>query len=131
MAVANLNNDGLQVDLGNDSIVIVENLETIPGGRTLDTTGYTPDVIRAGHVVILSDDGEYKPMPLNAGATAYAALPQDHTYAGIVVASVPASKPMVVIMVRGTVIPEASPYPLTSILTAVQAALPLIRFAAD
>lgn len=219
MATADLNNTGTQIDLGNDSIVIVENLETIPGGRTLDVTGFTPEVIKAGHMVIHeTSTDEYKPMPLAAsgGITAlgnlssgsgytndgtytdvaltggagsgakativvesnevisatittpgsgyqdgdslsaaaadigttgsgfavvaievdssgdeYASLPEGHTYAGVVIASVMTNKPFVGILVRGTVNPSVAPFPMTSILTAVKTALPLIRFVAD
>jgi hypothetical protein len=49
---ANLNNTGTNFDTSNDGIVIVSNLENIPGGKTLDTTGFSPEVIPAGHLVI-------------------------------------------------------------------------------
>jgi hypothetical protein len=131
MAVANLTNDSVSLSVGNDSIVIRDNFEAIRGGRTLDVTGYTPEVINAGHVIIKSSAGEYKPMPVNAGATAYAALPADHTYAGILVSSVLTSRPFAGIMVRGSVNPAAAPFPMATIQSAVSAALPLITFLAD
>lgn len=132
MAYANLANEGVQIDTGNDSIVIVNNLETIPGGRTLDVTGFTPEVIKAGHMVIEETaTGELKPMPVNAGGTAYSTLPADHTYKGVVIASVLTKKPFVGVLVRGTVNPSAAPFPMTTILSAVKTALPLIRFVAD
>lgn len=127
---ANLNNTGTQVDSSNDSIVIVANLETIPGGKTLDTTGYTPEDIPAGHLVIEETaTGVLKPMPVNGNN--YAALPASHTYKGVVVASVLTKKPFVGIMVRGTVNKNASKYGISSVLSAVKAALPLIRFTQD
>jgi hypothetical protein len=49
MAVADLTNDPQEVSSGNDNIVIVDNFQSIRGGRTLDTTGFTPEVINAGH----------------------------------------------------------------------------------
>lgn len=62
---ADLNNDGEQIITGNDSIVIVENFESVRGGRTLDVTGFAPDVINAGHVLIKeTSTGNYKPMPV-------------------------------------------------------------------
>lgn len=65
MATTNLNKDDIQIDFSNDSIVIMKNMETIPGGRTLDVSGFTPTVIKAGHVIIEKDsDGELLPMPL-------------------------------------------------------------------
>ena len=131
MAVANLNNDPVSLSVGNDSIVIRDYFEGIRGGRTLDVTGYTPEVIKAGHVIIKSAAGEFKPMPVNAGDTAYAALPADHTYAGILVATILTARPFAGILVRGSVNPAAAPYPMTAIQTAVSAALPLITFLAD
>ncbi|QDK80838.1 hypothetical protein EXU85_20385 [Spirosoma sp. KCTC 42546] len=129
---ANLSNSGSQILTGNESIVIKVNLETIEGGRTLDVSGFTPEVIQAGHVLIQeTSTGNYKPMPLNGGATAYASLPASHTYAGILVATVRTAKPFAAILVRGTVNPSATPFDMTSILSAVKTALPQILFRAD
>ncbi|MDR1416324.1 MAG: hypothetical protein LBJ57_02740 [Prevotellaceae bacterium] len=73
MAVANLTNEPQEVITGNDNIVIVDNLLTVRGGRTLDTAGFAPEVIKAGHVIIKETAAkEYKPMPVtgdNAIAT--------------------------------------------------------------
>lgn len=66
MATANLNNAPQTFDDGNDSIVIVDNFQSIRGGRTLDVTGFAPTVIRAGHVIINETaTNEYKPMPVD------------------------------------------------------------------
>lgn len=129
MPIANLHNEGKEISTGNDSIVIVEYLEGVPGGRTLDATGFTPEVIPAGHVLIKDASGNYKPMPVSGSA--YSTLPANHTYAGILVASIPTAKPFAGIMVRGTVNPAVSAYTITSILSAVKTALPLIRFEQD
>lgn len=129
---ANLNNDGEQIITGNDSIVIKLNLESINGGRTLDTTGFTPEVINAGHVLIQETATKiFKPMPLNGGATAYGTLPAGHTYAGILIASILTAKPFAGILVRGTVNPVAAPFDIATIQAAVQTALPLIQFRED
>lgn len=127
---ANLNNAPQTIDTGNDAIVIMKMLEDIPGGRTLDTTGFTPEVIPAGHLVIeQTSTGVLKPMPISGNA--YAALPAGHTYKGVVIASVLTAKPFVGVMVRGAVNKNASTYSITSILSAVATALPLIRFTQD
>jgi hypothetical protein len=63
MAYANLV-EQKEILTGQDGVVIVEYFEGIRGGRTLDVTGYTPTIIRAGHVIIVDSDGEYKPMPI-------------------------------------------------------------------
>lgn len=56
---------GIQVNSSLDSIVIIKNEFSIPGGKSLDVTGYASDVLNAGHVII--KDGStppvYKPMP--------------------------------------------------------------------
>ena len=126
MANVDLNDENVVVDTGNDSIVIINFIEGITGGRTLDVTGFTPKVIQGGHIVIKDVKGEYKPMPVTDSV--YAALPADHTVEGVVVTSVLPSKAMVAIMVRGSVNQVASPYPVTA---EIKAALPLIRFTQD
>ncbi len=133
MATANLNNTQQQIITENDSIVIVDNFQSIRGGRTLDVTGFAPAVIKAGHVIINETaTDEYKPMPATEGTPgSYGALPVGHTYAGILIASIEKTKAFAGIMVRGTVNPKATPFPMTTILTAVKAALPLIDFRAD
>lgn len=133
MSTANLNSEGISVDTGNDSIVIVLNAETIPGGRTLDVTGFTPDVIKAGHIIIEETaTKELKPMPVNAGGTAYAALPANHTYKGVLVASILKTKPFASILVRGTVNEKAfengGGYPTPA---GAKTDLVLIRFTQD
>ena len=67
---ANLNDDPESIITGNDSIVIVDNFQSIRGGRTLGTTGFAPKVILAGHVVIKETaTGDYKPMPATEATT--------------------------------------------------------------
>lgn len=132
MAVTNLNNAQESFDAGMDNIVIVDNFQSIRGGRSLDVTGYPKDVIRAGHVVIKeTSTGNYKPMPLNSGGTEYNTLPVGHSYAGILIASIKKDKPFAGILVRGTVNVNATPFKMTSIIEAVKTALPLIDFRAD
>ena len=109
------------IDFSNDSIVIVKNLETIPGGKSLDLTGYAPLYVKAGHIITkVTATGVYQPLPVND------TLPVGNTYEGVLVATVLASSPLAAIMVRGTVDKAAMEYPADA--TAI-AALPLIRFA--
>ena len=127
---ADLATQGPSYDTGNDSIVIVKVLEAIPGGKTLDVTGFTPDVIPAGHLLIEETaTGVVKPMPIS-GAN-YGALPASHAYKGVLISTILKSRPFAGIMVRGTVNKEASFYGIASVLTAVGTALPLIRFTKD
>lgn len=118
---------GTQVNTGNDSIVIQKVLQDIPGGKSLDVTGFTPTAIQAGHVVIKQDsNGVCKPHPVS-GAT-YAVTPASHTVIGIVVASVPTNKAMVGIMEKGRVNESAAPYPY---LSNIKTALDGITFASE
>jgi hypothetical protein len=135
MAVADLKNESQEIITGNDNIVIVDIFQSVRGGRTLDVNGFTPEVIQAGHVVIRETaTKEYKPMPVDLtdpNNPTYATLPGGHEYAGILIASILTKRAFAGIMVRGTVNPAASPYPMTSILSAVKTALPLIDFRED
>ena len=127
---ANLATQGAGYDTGNDTIVIVKVLEAIPGGKTLDVTGFSPDVIPAGHLIIEeTSTGVLKPMPISGAA--YAALPASHTYKGVLISTILTAKPFAGILVRGTVNKNASAYGIASVLTAVKTALPLIRFTQD
>lgn len=131
-AVANLVNAVDEIASGNDNVVIVDVFQSIRGGRTLAVTGFTPEVIKAGHVIIQdTTTGDYKPMPINVGGTAYGTLPTDHVYAGILINTVLTKRAMAGILVRGTVNYKAAPYPMDTILAAVKTALPLIDFRED
>lgn len=119
MATANLTSKE-SIDTTNDSVVIVKNLETVAGGRTLDTTGFDDDEISAGHVIIKeTSSGEYKPLPTTG------TLPASHTYAGILVASIKTAMPLAAISVRGTVNEAYAKY---AIPAGAKTALSLIRF---
>ena len=127
---ANINNTSDNFDTSKDGVVIIANYETIPGGKTLDVTGFSPAVIPAGHLIIEeTSTGVLKPMPVSG--TNYGSLPGSHTYKGVLVSSILTAKPFAAVMVRGTVNKNASYYGIASILTAVKTALPLIRFTQD
>ena len=127
---ANLANTADGFDSGNDGIVIITCLEVIPGGKTLDVTGFTPEVIPEGHLIIEETaTGVLKPMPV--AGTAYSTLPASHTYKGVLRTSILTKKPFASIVVRGSVNKNAQKYAIASVLVAVKAALPLIRFTQD
>lgn len=134
-AKVNLANDPEVILTGNDSVVIRQFNGGVTGGRSLDMTGFTEPVVKAGHVVIkvLDEDGvnyTYKPMPVVNGA--YDSLPASHEYAGVVVASKPTTEPMVGIMDDGRVNDEAMPYPLSlEMRSALKSALPNLIFEHD
>lgn len=132
-----------QIIFGDDSVVIQKFISGIEGGRTLDMTGYTDKVLKAGHVIITDGAGTYKPMPVtpetateDEGVTtttpaAYGTLPSGHSYAGILYHSILAANPAASIMTWGKVNSEAVPYPMTTILTAFKTACPHIEFVKD
>lgn len=113
MAQASLNSSPVQIDTSNDSIVIRKILLDIPGGKTLDVSGYTPTdgVLRAGHILIeQTSNKEVKPLDVSAGA--YVALPTGHTYKGVLIATILKAKPQAAVMLGGDVNEVASPYPV-------------------
>jgi|GEM_PF-6433798 len=64
MTQVNLVNEQESVITEKDNIVIVKVIDTKRGGTSLDVSGYAPDLIKAGHVIIKeTSSGEYKPMP--------------------------------------------------------------------
>lgn len=66
MATANLNGMPQRFGEGKSSVVIVDNFQSIRGGRTLDVTDYILDVLYPGTVIIKETaTGQYKPMPVN------------------------------------------------------------------
>ena len=129
---ATLNNDPEMVHEGMDSVVIRQYIAGIKNGKTLDVTGYAPDVIKAGHVVIYDTVNDvYKPMPLNEEGTAYGSLPANHEYAGVLVATILKKRPLAGIMYAGEVNDVASPFPVDSIKSAMKTALPQLVFKHD
>ena len=89
MAVADLTNEPQEVITGNDNIVIVDNLQSIRGGHTLDTAGFKPEAINAGHVIIRETaTGEYKPLGIipagtDIGTTQSPNITTEDTYAAL------------------------------------------------
>ena len=124
---ASLNRDSVFVDDGNDSKVIIRNLAAIPGGVTLDMTGWTPDNVRAGHVIKHNKaTGAYSPLGITGSqGDTYASLEDNEEYAGVLVTSVLKSKPFAPVMTIGEVNAAASPYPVTD---TIKAGLPRIEF---
>lgn len=124
MAVVNLDRDSYLIDDGNESKVVIRDLADIPGGRALDVTGITDEVIKAGHIIKHNTvTGEYAPLGISNGS--YAALGQNEEYAGVLKCSVLTKKAMASILTMGEINADAIPYPVTSTITA---ALPQIKF---
>jgi hypothetical protein len=131
MPEANLSSSS-QIDTSLDSIVIPNLIEDIPGGRTLDVSAETEEVIKAGRpIIVQTSSGDHKPLAISGNA--YASVPAGWTVKGILYGSVLKSKPMASIMVRGTVNEKActDAVGLPPFVTAIYEALPLIRFTQD
>lgn len=122
-----------QVVFGDDSVVIQKYISGIKGGRTLDVTGYTDTVLKAGHVIITDGKGVYKPMPITGTGEdiAYGTLPAGHSYAGVLYRSILTASPAASIMTWGEVNAEAIPYSMDSISEAFKTACPHIDFIKD
>lgn len=127
----NFNQNQTQVHFGEDSIVIVKHIADYPGGRTLDMTGYTDTILRAGHVIITDGDGVWKPMPLNASKDGYAALPSGFKYAGVLYRTIQTSKPAASVLYEGVVNEEVLPFKIADIKEAFAAQVPHIVFIKD
>lgn len=130
MTVVNLTNEAKGIITGNDNIVIVNHFDGIRGGRSLDLTGYTEKVVKAGHLIVKTSDGKFKPRAVSEGS--YSALGEGEIHAGYLVATIPAEKPFAAIMTRGTINPKAAPYPMDdALIEAVKKDLPLIDYQED
>ena len=120
-----------EYSFGNDPIVVRKYLDAIKGGRLLDVSDFTEDVIQAGHVIIRDTATRkvYKPMPVADGA--YDSLPEGYEYVGIQIATVSKNEPYVAILTIGEVNDKVLPFDMTSILSAFKAAVPTITFGHD
>lgn len=97
-----LSNTPVQVDTTLDSIIIKTVTYDIPGGKTLDATGVTEEVLKAGRVIIVETaTGALKPLKIVTGA--YEALPANHTYKGILIATILTKRPFASVMLGGDV----------------------------
>lgn len=127
MPTANLIREQHLIDDGLESIVIVNCLGDIPGGRTLDVSDVASDVtvIKSGHILIVDSKGKVKPMPVNSGKTAYGTLPSGYSYLGVLKATISVKDPRAAILTMGQVNQAACPYTVTA---AMKTALPNIQW---
>lgn len=122
---ANLNNDTKVANDGLDAIVIQKDLADIEGGRTLDCSDESLaslDCIKAGHVIVKTSAGVYKPLAISG--TGYGSIGDD-TAVGVLKKSVVKTQPFAAIMTIGQVNAAACPYTVDS---TIKNALPHINF---
>ena len=127
LTTASLNRDSYLIDDGNDYKVIIRDLADVPGGRTLDMSNWTPDTLRAGHIIKHNTSTDvYSPLGITGSENdTYASLSDNEEYIGVLKVSVLKDKPFAAIMTIGEVNAAASPYPLTD---TIKAGLPSIKF---
>ena len=127
MATVNLNRDNYLIDDGNDAKIIVADLADVPGGRALDVSSWTPDVIRAGHIIKHNTaTDEYAPLGLTGSNNdTYASLSDNEEYAGVLKVSILKSKAFAAILTVGEVNAAAAPYAVSD---TIKAGLPQIKF---
>lgn len=120
---ASLNDKTYDVESSKDSIIIVKSLADIPGGRTLDVTGFDEDYIGAGHLIAKNANGNFVPLPISEGE--YIEDLTGLELVGVLKITVPIDKPFAPIVTMGQVNAAASPYTVTD---ALKALLPNINF---
>lgn len=107
MPTADLNNTPMEFDTTFDSIIIKKVVHDIPGGKTLDVTGVTDLVLKAGNVIIEQTSNKaLKPLKIVDGE--YESLPGAHTYKGILVATILTKKPFASVMISGDMNEQAA-----------------------
>ena len=134
MPQASLNLKRFDFTNARDSIVIVNALGDLPGGRTLDVTNYEGDVIYAGTVIAKKQDNGndvYFPLsiteskkPYEQGAT-FSTLSSGETAVGILKVSIPKDMPIAAIVTLGQIKEKAMPAAMPA---TVKKALNFIQF---
>jgi len=126
-----LSNTPVQVDTTLDGVIIKTVTYDIPGGKTLDVTGITEEVLKAGRVIIVETaTGAHKPLKIVTGA--YEELPANHTYKGILIATILTKRPFASVMLGGDVNEGAViNYELPAIPVGAKTALTHILFTKD
>lgn len=126
MPTANLTREKIELNDGLDSIVVVQAISQIPGGRTLDVSGLAADVesVKSGHILVI--DSKTKAVsPLGITNGAYISLPEGKKYYGVLKASVLKRDPRAAIITAGQINVAASPAPVTD---AIKTGLPRIEW---
>lgn len=110
MANLNFNTEKKQIVFGEDSVIIQKFGSGIKGGRALDVTGITDDVIYAGRVIITDGAGTYKPLATKTESekTTYESLPAGYSYVGVLYRSILTKEPAASIMTSGQVCEPAA-----------------------
>lgn len=132
MSTATLNLTEGAFSEGLDSIVIRHYLAGYQKGTVLDVESFTPEVIKAGHLVLRDKNtGRLEPLSVVNGAYA-TTVPPSREFAGFTVATVRKSLPIVGVMYAGEINDKCMPFAIPEALKAqVKSDLPQIVFAHD
>lgn len=130
-----------QVVFGKDDVVVQQFIADIPGGRTIDFTGWSgkdgADIIPAGTVIIkgtVSGATVYRPHPVTSttseGVTtwAYDTITSGFTVVGVLYRTITRTNPQGSVLIAAKLNSVALPYAMTS---AQKTALPTILFVSD
>ncbi|MBQ0073620.1 MAG: hypothetical protein KBT34_05460 [Prevotella sp.] len=124
-----------KMKLEDNSVFLKKFIKGIEGGRTLDVTDYTEEVIPCGYVIASKTTKgvkTYFPLPTakdaETGKTDYRALTSGEAYEGLLVSSILKEKPAAAIMTWGIVNSEVLPY---AIPDEFKKALPHIDYQKD
>lgn len=93
MSKAQFNKDAVAVVAGKDGIILRKHIAGLAGGRALDMTGQTAEVIPCGLPIATDGKGNYKPVFPTEGFV----LPAGFNFAGLCGATELASKPVSVV----------------------------------
>ena len=128
---ANLDNGHVLFDTTMDVVIIKKIDHDVAGGKTLSVTGVTEAVLKSGRVII-EETGTQVLKPLKIVDGAYEALPANHIYKGILIATIKTSKPFASVMLAGNVNEAAIVnYELPAVPSAAKTALTHILFTQD
>lgn len=78
-----------QVVFGEDSVIIQKWNGDIKGGRALDWSGVTEDVLYAGRIIITDGKGKYKPLGIESSNYKALSTEEGFSYAGVLYRSIP------------------------------------------
>lgn len=126
MSTANLNRENIVIEDGLDSIVIVQAVSQIPGGRTLNVSELPEGTaaVKSGHVLVI-DPATKEVYPLNITDGAYVSISGGRKYYGVLKCTVPTRDPRAAIVTAGQINEAASPAPVTD---EIKTALPRLEW---
>lgn len=118
------------VDTTWDGVVIMKYLDGINGGVSLDLTGFEDEYIRAGHVIVKTEQGKFKPAVIADGV--YSPLSIGEKAIGVVRATHRPKFEGTAVMTRGKVNEKAyKNWTEVDYSAEIKEALSLIEFSED